>query len=87
MTTERQVNETRLSPSSPTNVKQEPLSDIRRAIAALSEDDYRRLKEWLLEHDWDRWDKQIERDSESGALDFLADEAQEDKRNGLLKEL
>lgn len=87
MTTERQVNEIGFGASSPTSVKQESLSDIRQAIAALSEDDYRRLKAWLLEHDWDRWDKQIEKDSESGALDFLADEAQEDKRNGLLKEL
>ena len=87
MTTERQVNETALGASSPTSVKGESLSAIQRAIAALSEDDYRRLKAWLLEHDWDRWDKQIERDSESGALDFLAAEAQEDKRNGLLKEL
>ena len=76
-----------LGASSPTGVKQEPLLAIQRAVAALSEDDYRQLKAWLLEHDWDRWDKQIETDSESGALDFLADEAREDKRNGLLKEL
>ncbi len=69
------------------NSEEESLPAIRRAIAALSEEDYRELKAWLVEHDWDRWDEQIERDSESGALDFLADEVREDKRNGLLEEL
>ncbi len=86
MATERQMIEVGLSvPSS--SPKEESLPAIRRAIAALSEDDYRELKAWLVEHDWDRWDKQIERDSESGALDFLADEVREDKQNGLLEEL
>ena len=69
------------------NSEEESLPAIRRAIAALSKEDYRELKAWLVEHDWDRWDEQIERDSESGALDFLADEVQEDKQNGLLEEL
>ena len=51
------------------------------------EEGHRQLKVWLEEHDWYRWDEQIERDSESGALDFLADEVREDKQNGLLEEL
>ena len=69
------------------NSEEEPLPVIRQAIAALSEERYRELKAWLVEHDWDRWDEQIERDSESGALDFLADEVHGDKQNGLLEEL
>ena len=72
---------------SPASVEEKSLPAIRRAIAALSENDYRQLKAWLAEHDWDRWDRQIERDSESGALDFLADEVREDKRKGFLEEL
>lgn len=86
MATDTQVIEVALD-TSPSRIEEEPLLAIRRAIAALSEDDYRQLKAWLAEHDWDRWDEQIERDSESGALDFLADEVREDKENGLLKEL
>ena len=86
MATERQVRERELYGVS-ASLENEPLSAIRRAIAALSEDDYRQLKAWLVEHDWDRWDDQIERDSERGALDFLADEILEDERNGLLREL
>ncbi len=69
------------------NSEEASLPEIRRAIAALSEEDYHQLKTWLEEHNWDRWDEQIERDSESGALDFLADEVREDKQNGLLEEL
>lgn len=86
MATERQVHERELH-GVPASLEEDPLLAIRRAIAALSEDDYRQLKVWLVEHDWDRWDEQIERDSERGALDFLADEVLEDERNGLLREL
>ena len=35
--------------------------------------------------DWDKWDKQIEVDSESGKLDFLIADAMKEK--GTLKEL
>lgn len=86
MATERQVSEKGIH-RVPTSLEDDPLSAIRRAIAELSEDDYRQLKTWLVEHDWDRWDEQIERDSERGALDFLAEEVLEDERNGLLREL
>ena len=86
MATERQVHERELH-GVPPNLEEDSLSEIRRAIAVLSEGDYRQLKAWLVEHDWDRWDEQIERDSERGTLDFLADEVLEDERNGLLSEL
>ena len=79
MATQRQLSETHRPTPSPTDVGEGSLPDVRRAIASLSEDDYRQLKTWLVEHDWDRWDKQIERDSESGALDFLADEVHKGK--------
>ena len=69
------------------NSEEASLPAILQGIASLSEEDYRQLKTWLEEHDWNRWDEQIERDSESGALDFLADEVREDKQNGLLEEL
>ena len=86
MATERQVHERELH-EVPQNLEEDSLLAIRRAIAALSEDDYRQLKAWFVEHDWDRWDEQIEQDAERGALDFLADEVLEDERNGLLREL
>ena len=43
--------------------------------------------EWFLEHDWEEWDKQIQTDSESGKLDFLVQEAMNEKKQGRLRDL
>jgi hypothetical protein len=45
-------------------------------IMKLSPAEFGQLRDWLLEQDWTRWDEQIERDSESGKLDALFDEAE-----------
>ena len=63
------------------------VSEIRQAILTLDENDYRDLMQWMNELDWERWDAQIEEDSESGKLDFLEAEALEAKRDGTLREL
>ena len=39
-----------------------------------------RLRDWFAERDWERWDKQIEKDSEAGKLDFLIKEALNEKK-------
>jgi hypothetical protein len=41
----------------------------------------------LSEKDWERWDKEIEADSEAGKLDFLVREALEAKTKKILKDL
>ena len=53
------------------------ITEIQQAILVLPKDEYARLREWLSDLDWERWDKQIEVDSESGQLDFLIGEAGE----------
>ena len=63
------------------------VEEIQQAIEALSEEDYERIRQWLAEADWDDWDRQIAADSEAGRLDFLTQEALEDKRRGLLRDL
>ncbi len=63
------------------------IAEIQQAILALPESDYRELCSWLAELDWDRWDREIEADSLSGKLDFLATEAQQARENGTLQEL
>jgi len=63
------------------------LEEIISSIESLSEDEFVRLRDWFAERDWERWDKQIETDSESGKLDFLAKEALEEKGKGKLKAL
>jgi len=57
------------------------------SIESLPEKEYVRLREWFSERDWEKWDKQIEVDSESGKLDFLVKEVHDEKAKGRLKEL
>jgi hypothetical protein len=63
------------------------VEEILRSIESLSEKEYARLREWFSERDWEKWDKRIKADSESGKLDFLVKEAQDEKAKGKLKEL
>ncbi len=50
------------------------VDEIRAAIEALPEEEYVALRQWFSEKDWDKWEKQIEQDSEAGRLDFLIEE-------------
>ena len=61
--------------------------EIQQAILTLDDNDYRKLMQWMSELDWERWDAQIEADSKSGKLDFLAEEVLQAKRDGTLEEL
>ena len=61
--------------------------EIQQAILTLDDTDYRELVQWINELHWQKWDAQIEVDSNSGKLDFLAAEALEAKKQGTLREL
>jgi len=63
------------------------VDEIKAAIETLPEEDYIQLRKWFSEKDWEKWDKQIVADSESGKLDFLIKEALNEKAKGKLKEL
>lgn len=63
------------------------VEQILRSIESLSKEEYTRLRKWFSERDWEKWDKQIEGDSESGKLDFLVKEALGEKGKGKLREL
>jgi hypothetical protein len=41
----------------------------------------------LSARDWERWDKEIESDSEAGKLDFLVREGLDAKAEGTLEDL
>jgi hypothetical protein len=47
------------------------LLEIEAAIQQLSENDIRRLSEWLQSYTDEMWDRQIESDLASGRLDHL----------------
>ena len=51
------------------------VTEIQDAIRVLGSDDFARLRRWMSDLDWDRWDQQVEADSKAGSLDFLVDEA------------
>ncbi len=60
---------------------------IQEEIRSLSYSEFVRLRDWIIEQDWNEWDKQIEKDITSGKLDFLIKEAKKEKKEGKLKEL
>ena len=55
------------------------VKEIQSAIESLSSEEYTQLRQWFSEIDWERWDRQIEKDTESGKLDFLIEEALEER--------
>ncbi|RMD59150.1 MAG: hypothetical protein D6828_01950, partial [Nitrospirae bacterium] len=61
--------------------------DIKKEIEKLSEEEYKQIRNWLLEKDWTKWDEEIERDSKEGKLDFLIEQAKKAKKEGKLKSL
>jgi hypothetical protein len=48
------------------------VEQLQRAIEALPDRDFSRLRRWFAEQDWQRWDRQLETDGAAGKLDFFA---------------
>ena len=63
------------------------ITEIQEAIRVLPESEYVRLRKWISELDWARWDSQVAADAEAGRLDFLIAEAREARERGALEEL
>jgi hypothetical protein len=63
------------------------LKELKDTIEKLSPKEFEELRKWIIERDWELWDKQIEKDSESGKLDFLIEEAEKELREGELLDL
>ena len=61
------------------------LEELKHTILNMPESDYAHLRRWFFdEMDWQRWDSQLEADSEAGNLDFLVSEALKEKQDGAL---
>ena len=56
-------------------------------LAHPRETEYIQLRKGMSELDWERWDSQIEADSEAGRLEFPVAEAREAREHGVLDEL
>lgn len=51
------------------------VEQIENAILNLSETDFSKLRNWLLDLDYLQWDQQLEEDINKGKLDALAQES------------
>ena len=63
------------------------IDELKAEIESLPIEEFAEIFRWLSEKDWERWDKEIEADSQAGKLDFLLREAREEKAKGSLKDL
>ncbi|MBX3733099.1 MAG: hypothetical protein KF791_10950 [Verrucomicrobiae bacterium] len=58
------------------------VAEIEEAISRLPRQEFLRLERWFDAERNRKWDAQIEEDSQSGALDLLLREAEEDAKQG-----
>lgn len=58
------------------------LETLEEEIKKLSPGELTQLRDWLVEQDWEQWDRQIEADSAAGNLDAFFDEAEKAHRAG-----
>ena len=63
------------------------LKEIKESIEKLSPEDFEKLRRWIVEKYWEVWDKQIEKDSQAGKLDFLIEEAEKEFKERKLLDL
>ena len=63
------------------------IDDLKAEIERLPDEEFAEIFRWLSEKDWEKWDHEIEANSRAGSLDFLVDEAREEKAKGTLKDL
>ncbi|MEH2045313.1 hypothetical protein GS682_29440 [Nostoc sp. B(2019)] len=63
------------------------LEQIESAILQLSPDEYKKLIEWFADLDYQRWDKQLEKDIADGKLEALAQEAIAEFKAGHCREI
>ena len=63
------------------------VEELKNEIERLPREEFTELVRWLSERDWERWDKEIESDSEAGKLDFLVREGLDAKAKRTLKDL
>lgn len=63
------------------------VEEIKTAIDSLPEKEYASLRSWFSKKDWEKWDREIVKDSEAGKLDFLIKESLHEKNRRTLRNL
>ncbi len=62
------------------------VEELERAIQELSPDEFARIARHVLAIEQERWDAQMDQDARLGKLDFLVDEARNERQAGALKD-
>lgn len=62
------------------------VKEIEEAIAQLPKDEFWELTDRLVARRNAEWDREIEEDAAAGRLDFLFEEAEAERKAGLLRE-
>lgn len=60
---------------------------LEQNIAELDDDSFAKLREWFIEFDQARWDKQLEVYSNAGKLDFLINASLAEHQDGKTRDL
>ena len=63
------------------------LEALEKEVQNLTSDELATFRRWFIEHDWQAWDAQLERDVAAGKLDDLAAEALAEHRRGETREI
>jgi len=63
------------------------LEALEREVETLNPEELAAFRHWFNEHDWQVWDRQIERDAAEGRLDELAAEALAELERGETREI
>lgn len=63
------------------------VESIEREVEKLTPEELAAFRAWFLEHDWQAWDRELERDVAVGRLDQFAAEALAEFERGETKEL
>lgn len=60
---------------------------LEKQITELDNESFLKLRDWFIEFEQSRWEKQIEADSNGGKLDFLIDAALAEHQAGKTRNL
>jgi hypothetical protein len=60
---------------------------IEREVEKLGPEELAEFRAWFIEHDWETWDRELERDVAAGRLERFATEALAEIERGETKEL
>jgi hypothetical protein len=63
------------------------VEQLEQEIAKLTPEEFRQLRDWVAELDWEAWDRQIEADAAAGKLDRLMKQALADHAAGKTRPL